>query len=954
MLQLPVSEKTFQRSFLNGDGQVEISSDQDVWRKIVDAGGVFDPTIDRVADVKIGVGGTRPVQLGGAGTIKIGLSGNVQAIHQIALMWPAPDLDLIKSRRLQPAAGQLLVRLLLEGRADASAKGSAPVGPLKTALGVSGGGSFGYERLKLYPASTPAGAILADLFAGLRLPQQIDSEAEIPARGEVLVSRFGGYLKVNGQVSYGYSMSGSAKEIAVGGLNLDLDYRLKLSAGLTAGFQIAGDFEIEASAGSSTGYVRFVVRKSRESEFNFAADVGVDAGVHLKGLPDTSGEFLAKVFGSNGESVLKLFDKARTYSDLDELEKAAGKLAKGAVHDLAGPLIGKALDNGTVAAFLEKIRGVVDRYNRIDSRIVHLYEDYTTRIPQLSAVLDTLSKAATREALKAVTDPDTWALVNRLAGTALYDILLEDSAFSEFAGLVGKARSFVQDEEHSEVRETITRLKSAVPLDGLLQKLAALTKPEELKNLADQQLQGLAEKLLNRGFDEIRKGNAAASLKEIHAAVERVAAFQKKYYDKIKEVADRSYQAQLHLGFARASKSQALLDVEVDLTAAEGPRLARLAAGGDFAELLGRYSSKLVRINKGVFTHSLASSTQLQVNLFGYGLEGMTRVFQQTEEALEAHDGGLLHIYTTKTQMDQRRKHGGEVTASTFLFATVAKALQPEGAREFLIRTLPKMSVQYDLLVEDDKTSPDEMRKMLELGELMGIVNAASFTDRLRQEFPGGLGKVTARYVVRYDSEAVNMAFQIKDTPDRATMRALARETMRSYVSARYIGLRRTDWMAPLGFAYASPQTFELYQQEGFAQFAKSHISLTLPAWFTKGAPSRVELRSEARQILTQLYAVEKSFLDRLVKLDTTIDVLRDGGGVSSDHLNKQVLEFVEMADDLGACRENAFFVVFDRLVQEGSGGKTPRNSALMLEITPPGGEKVHKVLTAVQPAAVL
>jgi len=59
------------------------------------------------------------------------------------------------------------------------------------------------------------------------------------------------------------------------------------------------------------------------------------------------------------------------------------------------------------------------------------------------------------------------------------------------------------------------------------------------------------------------------------------------------------------------------------------------------------------------------------------------------------------------------------------------------------------------------------------------------------------------------------------------------------------------------------------------------------------------------------------------------------------------------MADDLNFGRENSFFVVFDRLVLEGSGGKSPRASALILEITPSGGEKVTKVMTGAKPAAV-
>jgi hypothetical protein len=106
---------------------------------------------------------------------------------------------------------------------------------------------------------------------------------------------------------------------------------------------------------------------------------------------------------------------------------------------------------------------------------------------------------------------------------------------------------------------------------------------------------------------------------------------------------------------------------------------------------------------------------------------------------------------------------------------------------------------------------------------------------------------------------------------------------------------------------------------------------------------------------LITLYNVEARFLDRLVRLDATIDALRDElGGVSAGDLNKQVKDLVEMADDLTKFgRENAFFGVFDRLVTEGSGGKALRNSALVLEITPARGKTVNKVLTAARPAAI-
>ena len=73
--------------------------------------------------------------------------------------------------------------------------------------------------------------------------------------------------------------------------------------------------------------------------------------------------------------------------------------------------------------------------------------------------------------------------------------------------------------------------------------------------------------------------------------------------------------------------------------------------------------------------------------------------------------------------------------------------------------------------------------------------------------------------------------------------------------------------------------------------------------------------------------------------------------GVSADDLNKQVREFVQMSYKLNEFRENAFFGVFDRLVHE-RGGRTSRNSSLVLEITPQGGKTVTKVLTAARPVA--
>src|SRR4030095_7676090 len=184
MLNFPISSGTFKRSFLGGDGQLEVGSDQDAWKALVTSGAPFDRTVDRVADLKVTLGTEKALMLGRAETLKIGVSASAEVVHQIQLIWPDSQTEPGTTRDLAPGTSELLVRLLFQGKEDASAKGSAPIGPLKATFGVTAGGSLSYERLRIVSAATPARKVLAELFSGLRLPQQVDAVAEIPEPGE--------------------------------------------------------------------------------------------------------------------------------------------------------------------------------------------------------------------------------------------------------------------------------------------------------------------------------------------------------------------------------------------------------------------------------------------------------------------------------------------------------------------------------------------------------------------------------------------------------------------------------------------------------------------------------------------------------------------------------------------------------------------------------------------------
>src|SRR5262249_9856488 len=197
--------------------------------------------------------------------------------------------------------------------------------------------------------------ILGDLLAGTRLPQQVDSLSEMPEPGEALITRFDGYLKLKAGMNWGYQMTGS-RSIEFNQLNLDLDYALRAMAAVSVSYSLAGDFSIEARRSAEDGWARFVVRKSRDSQFDFAADFGLDGEVELKGLPQSADEFLIRLIGADAKTVLDYFQKAAGYASLDELEERLTPMVKSFVHDWSLDLIGKALSDDTLKDFLGAAR----------------------------------------------------------------------------------------------------------------------------------------------------------------------------------------------------------------------------------------------------------------------------------------------------------------------------------------------------------------------------------------------------------------------------------------------------------------------------------------------------------------------------------------------------------------------------------------------------------------------
>lgn len=961
-MQLPISASTFGKSFLAGKGKLKLETADDAWGALLDSEAPFGSKTTDVALVSISAGeDAEDLKLGQPKGLQMTVSASGSVAGSVRLIRKADD-PLLTSPELKELLrqGKFYVALELNGSAAGSAKGSYVAGPLTPTFGLKAGGTVGYTRLKLHDASTSARDILRDLFKGVRLPASLEKPSDVPDTGELLVFRCGGYLDLAAGVRWGYSLSG-LRSFEVGKLDLALAYAAEFGAHLDLHYRLAGDFDISAEKGHEDGWVRLAVRKSRSSRFDVAADIGVDAELKLEGLPADPNTFLGALLGTDVESFVALLDEATNYTDIATLRKKVDALAWGFIQKRADEWLGKALDNDTATDFFAAVSEVVDAYRGLDARIARLVEASFDNLPALRKGLEQLASLTSREGFAGLSGSTAWKIVDALVGDRFHDLLLDDDAFAAFRALVERARKLVEGEAEKKLLSLIVSIRKDYHLDTVFDALGRIKSAKALREVTDEKLKGIVERLVGKAFDEIAGSAAGEALKQVNGVLAKLEGFKKAWYDRLQASARQSFTAKVAYAYSRASREARLLDLEINLGREEGADLLRRAAGGSFAKALQTYDPDLVLVRQAVLTHQLERSASLRVNVYGWEYSSLTRLVQDFEHAIASDPSGLVHVYTLKTLIEQKKERGRrfkESADSTFLLAAVGLAVQPAGlpapvderTGAFLIENLRELSVQYDLVLRDQQTSVSELTDYLALGERLGLVgDAVAAADQLRRDFPDGLGEVRARYVVRYDDAGIRAAF----TLPTVDVERIARAAARHFAASELIGDGSRPWTAPVGFAYQNPSLADVFYNQGYTAILKQAWSVKLPAWYTGGQPRDVRLVDFQRQVLVTLYSIEHTLVRRLADLDRLIDrCLAARIPVPVPELQQACRGFVGMADDLDKfAGQNAFFGVFDAIVQAGSNGKGRRESALVLEITPPGAnETVTRVLMGGEP----
>jgi hypothetical protein len=178
-------------------------------------------------------------------------------------------------------------------------------------------------------------------------------------------------------------------------------------------------------------------------------------------------------------------------------------------------------------------------------------------------------------------------------------------------------------------------------------------------------------------------------------------------------------------------------------------------------------------------------------------------------------------------------------------------------------------------------------------------------------------------------------------------LRKQARDALRNLIAARYITLNEPTWAAR-AFCFIDDRIFQQYFADRQA-FLTAKIIYTEPAWFNGTSKDiQRELPFDMlggaidvnRVALSTLYNIQLSYEDALVKL---AQLASSGQPVPIAELDLASDKFVSMAANIDQYKANAFFCILDSLVRQATG---PRPSALVMQITPPGGQMVTKILT--------
>lgn len=929
---------------LGGTGDLQIRVPE------VNPAGLLPKGTSQLLDLQFGTPGAGKFEFGTALAPKLSVSAGAR--FQIRAIWNADnpaDRQLLEAFGLgsffrdNPEAVLLYLDSGIEGAAGLSGKFQYSV--LKAGMSVQAGTDVRFRFLRPSRVDVPVAALAADLAQAIRLPSLVDKPLQ---PGEVIAFEYGGQLQVGAQVGLSYQVAGTSA-FAVNDLQLSERFRLATTATLGLAASVAGRFSIEVRRSETVGpeWARVVVRKAKSSSLNIAADVRVEAGGELKGLPGTPNEFLSAALGVHAKSWLSLMRSAQEWTDFETVRSRLDGLAKDFVERWSGKALDQLQANEELQGLLSRFSKAIASVDQLEERAVSLFDAYFDRLTDLESRLQNLLAPAFKfEQLSGKVDPELWRVLNQLTDGDPLGWIARQTGLTELQARARQTLELIQSEAHETLRSVIALSKREFGLETLLTELRKVDTVEELREIADQRVGRFADRLIGVALKELDESDLKKGLDRIKAALQSVEEFEKRMYARLLGAAKHSFSFGLHAEYNRLREQDSLVDVSIHLGSEEGRRMLSSAARGDFEPVLNSTDTQLARVHNAVLRSKLTKETRFDIHIAGWQREGrysgFDRVLLETEQrVVDSGNGGVIVFTELEFRKEKERKRQKERIYTDFLVRLLGETKSPgkfnKRTHQYLIDSLKGMSASYRILLEDDQTTAEELSYYLAFARDFGLVQAGVDIEAVRPLLPSqtvhgreSFGKVHADYRVRYSESTLERLLRVKFD---AAAEALVRKVMRNIIVGSYTTSRHVH-LHDIGWAYAAPATHSLFRELGPAAFTNVSGTRDLQTGGLSVAghtsPAMARLQRTQLLVLSTLIQVENRMLEGLKLLFTELaktgDIDASQLGRAGQILGNALKDFDQFDED-----DNTAFAIFDRLVAAVDNAPGTRLSSLEL-----------------------
>lgn len=929
----------------------------------------FVPSAGQLVALKFETGPSKEIRLGSADSVSLGLSARTGA--SVQLLWPSSSADQLKL--LGPFgmadyfdqgahADRLLVLLSIGASADTSAVSDFKYTALTAGVTLKAGSDAGYGYLRPAARHSPAEQVLRDFFKEVKLPAGIDAA---PQPGEVVVLEYGGYLSFGGQVGLGYQVSGSPSQ-QLKDLSISENIGLSFLGKLDFLSKVAGRFRIEVRQGKKPGWAAVKVCKSRDKNFQIAADVALGGKLSIEGFPDSADEFLETVVGLKARNWLNLFDKIRNYTDFHQLETYLDGLAKTYIEQLTGRAFSQLADCDILNRIITTFNKAIDSYRNVGDYAVALFDRYYDPVAKkvddkIVQILEKITSLVSLDRLKGtilgrdITDILYFLTDGRPLDWLLGKIEINGEAVGSLEEIKQRAEdilSLIKEKAHQELREVIALAKSKFPLDQFLSNLREIDL-NRLKTSTDQKLIGFVERLVGKSIKGISDSELGKVVAEVNDIVKGVDGFKNRLYEKVKSSLNQSLAVNLSLGYSRSMEQDALIDVELNLLQPEGRNLMKAVGSGDFSRVLQEYDPDVVRLNSGVLTHQVTRQSSVAFNIVGWHEEfkyrSVTKLVTRSEQHIKSEENGLITV-TTDISLDtgtDKTKNGERIYTNLllgFVGASKGAVCYDPDTQRYLVNAVTRVTGKYSLLIEDQETTASELENYLGYAVDFGIrptrqEAVQALMPLLPKSSEDGFGRTSLDYEVRFSEAGLHSLF--KNDISRIPMRRIIRE-----LTLGHLLNSKKKQLIEIGWSYWTPAVYRLWHQSppAFTAGPREFSPLEPSPVEHIAAPGRAVLQPWQLKVLDKLYFIEEALVQGFGDLQNLVDNRAGLSPLKYEEALAQLGKALNAYDEVDEC-DNTFFALFDALISS-SGEPAVRDSSLTLKSRLPGQAEVTKMLT--------